>query len=378
LFVAGTAEPDRTRPAADRLAVVLFNLGGPDSPAAVGPFLFNLFSDPAIIRLPDWLRRPIAKLIALRRAPIARKIYAHLGGGSPLLANTQAQAAALEQALDDSAGEVRVFIAMRYWHPFSDETAAAVREFSPDRILLLPLYPQYSSTTTASSAAEWDRAAEAAGLKIPTQLICCYPTEPGFIDALVELAGEALDEARQLAGDAKPILIFSAHGLPEKIVLAGDPYARQVMATAQALVSRLDLKLGDPIAGTLGDWELGFQSRVGPVRWIGPWTDELIVQAAEENRAIVILPIAFVSEHSETLVELDIEYRKLAEKFGARAYVRAPTVSVHPAFIAGLARISRATLSDSRWLVPFGSCGPDSKICPCRITSGAAPIVSET
>ena len=356
----------------NRLAVVLLNLGGPDRRESVEPFLFNLFNDPAIIRLPGPLRWLVAKLLSRRRAPIARKIYENLGGGSPLLANTQAQAAALQQALMGAAGEVEVFIAMRYWHPFSDETAAAVRDFSPDRILLLPLYPQYSTTTTASSATEWDRAAKAAGLKIPSQLICCYPTEAGFIDALTELAGKALDEARRLAGNARPFVIFSAHGLPEKIVKAGDPYAGQVMATAQALVSRLDLKPGDPIAGTLGDWELGFQSRVGPVRWVGPWTDELIVQAAEEKRPIVIVPIAFVSEHSETLVELDFEYRKLAAKFGARAYVRAPTVSVHPAFIAGLARISRETLRDGRPLVPFGSCGPDSKTCPCRVASGAS------
>jgi protoporphyrin/coproporphyrin ferrochelatase len=365
--VAGVAEAS-----INRLAVVLFNLGGPDSPAAVEPFLFNLFNDPAIIRLPNPFRWLIARLIARRRAPIARKIYEHMGGASPLLANTKAQATALEGTLKGAAGEVRVFIAMRYWHPFANETAEAVREFSPDRILLLPLYPQYSTTTTASSAADWDQAARAAGLEIPTQLICCYPTEPGFIDALAELAGKAMAEARRLAGDVKPVVIFSAHGLPEKIVKAGDPYARQVMATAQALVSRLDLKLGDRLAGTLGDWELGFQSRVGPMRWIGPWTDELIVQAAEERRSIVILPIAFVSEHSETLVELDIEYRELAEKFGSPAYVRAPTVTTHPAFIAGLANILRATLGDSRPLVPFGNCGPDSSACPCRMASGVA------
>jgi ferrochelatase len=369
--MAGAASGPSNRPAANRLAVVLLNLGGPDSPAAVEPFLFNLFNDPAILRLPKLLRWLVAKLISRRRAPIARKIYAHLGGGSPLLANTKAQAEALQAALKDAAGEVRVFIAMRYWHPFADATAKAVREFSPDRVLLLPLYPQYSTTTTASSAADWNRAAESVGLKVPTQLICCYPNEPGFIEALLQRTQTALAEARRKAPDAKPVLIFSAHGLPERIAKAGDPYVEHVFAAAQAIVSRLDLQLGDPKEGTMGDWELGFQSRVGPVRWIGPWTDELIVQAAEEKRAIVILPVAFVSEHSETLVELDIEFRQLAERFGAPAYVRAPTVSTHPAFIAGLATIARAALADGRPLVAFGSCGTQSMQCPCK--TGASP-----
>src|ERR1041385_727774 len=193
-----------------RLAVVLFNLGGPDGQAAVDPFLFNLFNDPAILRLPALIRRPLAKLIARRRAPIARRIYAHLGGGSPLLANTKAQAAALETALNGTAGTARVFIAMRYWHPFASETAKAVREFSPDRVLLLPLYPQYSTTTTASSVADWEQAAKSAGLIAAAQLICCYPAEPGFIDALTELAEKALAEARHAAPEAKPFVIFSA------------------------------------------------------------------------------------------------------------------------------------------------------------------------
>jgi len=355
-----------------RLAVVLFNLGGPDGPAAVEPFLFNLFNDPAIIRLPKRLRWLLAKLISRRRAPIARKIYAHLGGGSPLLANTQAQGAALEAALNDAAGTAKVFIAMRHWHPFADETARAVREFSPDRVLLLPLYPQYSTTTTASSVADWEQAAKTAGLSTPTQLICCYPAEAGFIDALTELAEQALTEAKRVAPNAKPFVIFSAHGLPEKIVKTGDPYAHEMHATVQPIVGRLGLKLGDPVEGSLGDWDYGFQSRVGPVRWIGPWTDHLIIEAAQEKRAIVILPVSFVSEHSETLVELDIEYRKLAEKHGAPAYVRAPTVSTHPAFIDGLANLVRQTLRDGRKLVPFGSCGSNSKQCPCRSAEKAA------
>ena len=381
--MTGANNPGANNPGAGRplgkLAVVLLNLGGPDGPHAVEPFLFNLFNDPAIVRLPGWMRWPVAKLISRRRAPVAREIYGHLGGGSPLLANTKAQAAALEAALKEAAAEVRTFIAMRYWHPQSDAAAREVKEFSPERVLLLPLYPQYSTTTTASSAAAWNHAAKSAGLSAPTQLICCYPTEPGFIAALTDLARAALAEARRQAPNAKPFVLFSAHGLPEKIVKTGDPYASQVSATAQAVAAQLELKRGDPVGGgqgeesagkgSLGEWNIGFQSRVGPVRWIRPWTDELIVQAAEEKRAIVVLPIAFVSEHSETLVELDIEYRKLAQKHGAPAYVRAPTVSTHPAFIGGLANILRDTLRDNRTLVPFGSCGPDCRQCPCRLAA---------
>ncbi len=361
--MVGAASPDAGM---GRLAVVLLNLGGPDGPQAVEPFLFNLFNDPAIVRLPGALRSLAARFIARRRAPVAREIYGHLGGGSPLLENTRAQAGALETALKDAAREVRAFIAMRYWHPLSDAAARQVKEFSPDRVLLLPLYPQYSTTTTASSAAAWADAARSAGLSAPTQLICCYPTEPGFIAALADLAGAALAEARRQAPEAKPFLLFSAHGLPEKIVKAGDPYPGQVNATAQAVLSALGLSGGDAGNG-LGEWEIGFQSRVGPVRWIGPWTDELIVQAAEAKRAIVVVPIAFVSEHSETLVELDIEYGRLARQHGAAAYVRAPTVSTHPAFVAGLAGILREALRDDRALVPFGSCGPHSRQCPCRL-----------
>ncbi len=348
----------------DRLAVVLLNLGGPDGPAAVEPFLFNLFSDPAIIRLPWPLRWLIAKFIARRRAPIAREIYAHLGGASPLLANTEAQARALQADLEGVAKEVRVFIAMRYWHPLSSETAAAVKAFSPDRVLLLPLYPQYSTTTTASSAAAWGEAASAAGLDAPSQLICCYPKDPGFIQALIALTKAALAEAAVKAPGAKPMLIFTAHGLPIKIIKAGDPYAQQVLDTCMAIAAGLGIGIEE--------WELGFQSRVGPMEWIGPPTDELIMHAAGENRAIVVLPVAFVSEHSETLVELDIDYRKLAEDRDAPAYIRVPTVATHPAFIAGLARIVRQALSEGRPLVSIGSCASEAQACPWRASDQGA------
>ena len=209
-----------------RLAVVLFNLGGPDSLAAVEPFLFNLFNDRAIIGLPTLLRWPLAKLISKRRAPTARAIYAELGGSSPLLAETEAQAVALQRevAKESGAAEVRVFIAMRYWHPMSDEAAAAIKAFAPDEIVLLPLYPQYSTTTTGSSLDDWRRAATKAGLTQPTRAVCCYPTEEGFVRAQAAQIAPALAEA---ASQGRPRLLFSAHGLPKKIVASGDPYQWQ-------------------------------------------------------------------------------------------------------------------------------------------------------
>jgi protoporphyrin/coproporphyrin ferrochelatase len=218
-----------------RTAIVLFNLGGPDSPAAVRPFLFNLFNDPAIIALPRLLRWPLAKLIAARRAPIARLIYDKLGGASPLLANTEAQARAIEQAL---GLDYRCFVAMRYWRPFTRDAAMAAAAWQPERIVLLPLYPQYSTTTTGSSLAEWRQAAATAGLTMPTTALCCYAQEPGFIAAAADLTRTALRNVP--AGTAVRVL-FSAHGLPKKIVGAGDPYQCQVEQTAAAIVASLGI-----------------------------------------------------------------------------------------------------------------------------------------
>jgi len=324
---------------AGRTAVVLLNLGGPDGPAAVEPFLRNLFSDPAILRVPGLLRPWLARMIARRRAPVARRSYAMIGGGSPLVANTEAQARALEAALAD-LGEFRCFIAMRYWHPFATETAAAVKAWRADRLLLLPLYPQFSTTTTASSLADWRRAAAAVGLAAPTRTVCCYPTEPGFVAAIARLATAALEPAR---GAGAPVVLFSAHGLPKKIVERGDPYAEQVGETVRAVAARMGL--------AAGDHEICFQSRVGPLEWIGPYTEDAIRRAGAAHRPILVVPVAFVSEHSETLVELDIDYRELAAAAGAPAYHRAPTVSTAPEFIAGLAALVRAALAGDRAIV---------------------------
>jgi len=349
-----------------KLAVVLLNLGGPDRPAAVEPFLFNLFNDPAILRLPQPLRAGLAWLIARRRAPVARRIYAHLGGGSPLLANTRAQAAALESALAGAGITARVFIAMRHWHPMSEATARDVAAFGPDELLLLPLYPQYSTTTTASSLRAWKRAAAGAGLSAPTWAVCCFPTEEGFIGALADLTRAGLAEAARRSPASRPQIIFSAHGLPQRIANAGDPYVGQVERSCRALAARLGLGAQD--------WQLGFQSRVGPLAWVGPATDALIRDAAREKRPIVLVPVAFVSEHSETLVELDIDYRRLAAENGGETYIRVPTVGCHPAFIAGLLRSLQEARRASAELHAVGDgCAPGWDRCP-RAAAGTGAL----
>jgi protoporphyrin/coproporphyrin ferrochelatase len=317
-----------------RIAIILMNLGGPDSFDAVEPFLFNLFNDPAIIRLPAPLRLPLAWLVARRRTGTAREIYARLGGASPLLANTEAQARALEAALGDRH---RCFVAMRYWHPTSSEAARAVAEWGPDEIVSLPLYPQFSTTTTASSLAEWRRAAARQGLNRSTRIICCYPAESGFVDTVAELIRPELATA---SGHGKaPRLLLTAHGLPKRIVQAGDPYPGQVEMTARAVVA----KLAQPGL----DWQVCYQSRVGPLEWIGPATDAEIRRAGSEGVPLVVAPISFVSEHSETLVELDIDYRDLAERNGVPAYHRVATVGTAPGFIAALANLIRGAGSTS-------------------------------
>lgn len=320
-----------------RLAVVLFNLGGPDCLEAVEPFLFNLFSDPAIIGAPQPLRYVLAKLISRRRGPIARDIYAQLGGGSPLLEQTTRQSEALQARLQNvAAPEVRVFVCMRYWHPLSSETAAAVRQFDPDQVILLPLYPQFSTTTSGSSLKDWRRAAKREGLTAPSRTVCCYPAEQGLLDAQVRLIKAKLEEARE-AGN--PRILFSAHGLPKKIVAGGDPYQRQVEMTVDGVVEKLTADLG-PV-----DHAVCYQSRVGPLEWIGPATEEELERAANDQVPVVVVPVAFVSEHSETLVELDIEYREKAAELGIPAYVRVEAVGIAAEFVDGLAGLVVDALS---------------------------------
>jgi protoporphyrin/coproporphyrin ferrochelatase len=313
-----------------KVAIILFNLGGPDSLDAVQPFLRNLFGDPAILRLPTLIRAPLARFLSSRRTAKARAIYAKIGGSSPILGQTEAQARALEAALGQDGGEGhewRGYVCMRYWHPMTEAVVRSVKRFAPDRIVLLPLYPQFSTTTTASSFKAWN---DAASFKVPSRTIESYPTEPGFIAASADLVKQGLADA----GAGPKRVLFSAHGLPERVIKAGDPYQAQVEQTAKAIADRL---------GEI-DWSICYQSRVGPLKWIGPSTDAEIRRAGADRVAVVVYPLAFVSEHSETLVELDIDYRHLADEVGIPTYIRVPTVGTHPLFIEGLARLVRDAL----------------------------------
>ncbi|MDX1484073.1 MAG: ferrochelatase [Alphaproteobacteria bacterium] len=356
----------------NRVAVILFNLGGPDSLDAVKPFLFNLFRDPAIIAVPNPIRWMLAKLISHRRAPIAREIYRELGGASPILKETESQAESLRKSLEarDPERTWAVEIAMRYWHPFAAETAARVKDFGPDGILLLPLYPQYSTTTTGSSVKDWRRAAAAAGLDAATDTICCYPDHRGFAAAQVGLIAGAIAEVRESEGGDRLIrLLMSAHGLPKRVIARGDPYQWQVEQSVAAIRRGLEAR------GALDsriEPVVCYQSRVGPLEWIGPATDDEIRRAGGDGAAVIVVPVAFVSEHSETLVELDIEYAALAGECGVPRYTRVAALGCDERFIAGLADLavetigggSGRTISAMADKVTCGSRFPACPLCP--------------
>jgi ferrochelatase len=340
-----------------KIAVVLFNLGGPDSPRAVKPFLINLFNDPAILPPPRPIRWMLARYIAYRRLAEAKRIYEELGGSSPLLANTNAQAAALTDACDNG-DDFSVFVAMRYWHPRAAEVAQAVHKYNPDLVVLLPLYPQFSTTTTGSSLREWNEVAKRTGLYAPTRTICCYPTGTGFLGAIAEPMAKALDEA---ASAGRPRILFSAHGLPARVIAKGDPYQWQIEQSAATLVDHLKENHPDLPAF---DWLVTYQSRATREEWLEPDTETEIIRAGADKVPLVVVPIAFVSEHSETLVELDIQYAEVAHRRGVPKYVRVPTVDSHPQFIDGLANLVRLAKESPR---PVCSCRGD-RLCPQSFT----------
>ncbi len=337
-----------------KVAIVLFNLGGPDRPESIRPFLGNLLTDPAILRVPDVIRPWLGRFIARRRTPEATRNYAMLGGRSPLLELTEAQGAALQAALAgaDAGTEYRCFIAMRYWHPMSDAAAREVAAWAPDEVRLLPLYPQYSTTTTGSSIAAWTAAAERAGLAVPTTTLCCYHSDPGFVEATAALLRTAHAEARAKLPAAAPLrILFSAHGLPETIIRQGDPYQWQVEKTVAAVMARLGEGL---------DHAICYQSRVTPQKWLGPSIEQALKRAAADKTAVLVCPIAFVSEHSETLVELDVEYREEAERLGVPAYFRVPAQNSDAAFIAALRALVLQAGARGRALCSFAG----ARQCP--------------
>ena len=317
----------------EKLAIVLFNLGGPDTPDAVRPFLFNLFNDPAIIRLPSFLRWGIAQFISRQRAPMSREIYAEIGGHSNLLPNTLEQAEALKAELSGMPQQVEVFVFMRYWHPMARDVVQEIKGFGPDRIVMLPLYPQFSTTTVGTGLQAFETEAERAGLSAPRETICCYPSHFGFLDATVENIRDALDEAGSFG---RPRLLLSAHSLPEKTIAAGDPYQWQVEQTSRSIV--------DALGEADLDWVTCYQSRVGPLKWIGPELEDEVRRAGQDSVPVIVAPIAFVSEHVETLVEIEKDCRELASQVGVPHFVRVPAVASQCTFINGLGDLVKRAL----------------------------------
>ena len=337
-------------------AIILFNLGGPDKLENVEPFLFNLFNDPAILNLPTILRYPLAKLISNRRAPVAKKIYAELGGSSPILKLTREQSDALEIKLNQTQekDEYKCFIIMRCWNPRAKNVIKDVQLYGPDEVVLMPLYPQYSAATSGSSIKEWKDVCRKNNYHVKTSTICCYPTDQNFINAHTK---EIIKKIKDLKNFK---LIFSAHGLPEKNIKKGDPYQWQVEQSVKKIVENLnDENL---------DWILSYQSRVGPLKWIGPSTETIIIENSKIGKHIVLVPIAFVSEHSETLVELDIEYKEIADANGCKNYTRVPALGINEDFIKAM---SELIIKKNEYKInedlypPKIQCPSNFKKCPC-------------
>lgn len=338
-----------------KVAVVVYNLGGPDGKDSIRPFLKNFFMDKNIIRAPWPVRVMVSELIAYRRTKReAGESYGLLGGGSPLLENTRAQERALEAHLreQDPRHDWRVFTCMRYWHPMAEQVAAAVKAWGADHIVRLPLYPQFSTTTTRSSFGDWDRACKKLGLDVPTASVCCYPFQGGFIAVSAERVRKSYWDYRgDHADQAPPRVLFSAHGLPESVISDGDPYQWQCEESARLIAEATGIENLD--------WQICYQSRVGPQKWIGPSTEDALERAAHDKVPVLIYPHAFVSEHVETLVEIEIEYREEAEKLGVPGFARVETVGVAPDFISGLGDMIRTRLSQETTTADGGQ-----RLCP--------------
>ncbi len=334
------------------LAVILFQLGGPDSLKVVEPFLHNLFSDPDIIDFPlARLARPVlAHLVATRRASKVQEHYARIGGKSPIRELTELQARALEQELRRSL-DARVFVAMRYWHPLTEEALHRVSARHFDEVVLLPLYPQFSRTTTGSSLKEWSRKQAVLPRPLPTTVIREFYDHPSYLDALVERINEGLARLASAADPAAPghgpyapslasvHLVFSAHGLPVHVIEGGDPYQAQVEATTELVMTR---------GGWSNPHTLCYQSRVSPGRWLQPSLKSTLERvAAEGARSVLVIPISFVTDHVETLYEIDIEARKHASQAGIKHFELMPALNDSPKFIRALAELvlARSRLS---------------------------------
>jgi ferrochelatase len=329
-----------------RVGIVLFQLGGPDTLEAIEPFLYNLFCDPDIIDFPlaRIARKPLAKLISTTRARKVQHHYATIGGGSPIRRNTERQARALETELRNRGMDVRCFVAMRYWHPFTRDAIEQLLAAECDEVMLLPLYPQYSSTTTGSSLNEWRRLFSG---DVPVHCVESFYRNPVYLDAVVEKVDEALARFPTLH---RPEIVFSAHGIPMSVIEKGDPYQRQIEETVRLLVER-------------GAWNnphrLCYQSKVGASRWLQPSLHHTLRQlAAEHAREVCVVPIAFVSDHVETLGEIDHEAREQAQRLGFTQFEMSAGLNDSPKFISALGQIVQEALAQPvHSLIPLRSTG---------------------
>jgi ferrochelatase len=308
-----------------RIGVVLFQLGGPDTLEAIEPFLFNLFCDPDIIDFPFARigRKPLAKLISSTRARKVQHHYATIGGGSPIRRFTEQQARALQLKLAECGVDARCFVAMRYWHPFTAQAIEQLHDVQCDEVVLLPLYPHYSSTTTGSSLNEWRRLFRE---DIPVHRIEAFYRHETYLQALVEKIDEAL---ACFADPARPEIVFSAHSVPVAVIEKGDPYQRQIEETVELLMQR---------GGWANRYRLCYQSKVGASRWLQPSLHTALREvAAEKDREVCVVPISFVSDHVETLGEIDHEAREEAAHLGIRQFEMTSGLNDSPTFIAALA-----------------------------------------
>jgi ferrochelatase len=318
-----------------RVGVVLFQLGGPDTLAAIEPFLYNLFCDPDIIDFPFARigRKPLAKLISTTRARKVQHHYATIGGGSPIRRFTEQQALALETELINQGLDARCFVAMRYWHPFTSEAIAKLQAAQRDEVVLLPLYPQYSSTTTGSSLNEWRRLFRA---DLPVHNVGPFYQHPMYLDAVVEKVDEALS---RFAVPARPEIVFSAHSVPMSVIAKGDPYQQQIEETVQLLMER---------GGWPNRYRLCYQSKVGASKWLQPSLHRTLHNlAAEKAREVCIVPVAFVSDHVETLGEIDHEAREEARRLGITQFEMSAGLNDSPKFISALGQLVTEALGET-------------------------------
>jgi len=308
-----------------KISVIIYNLGGPDSLSSVRKFLVNLFSDKNIINIKNnFLRSLLANFIAFNREKKSQDIYINIGGKSPIYELTLLQARELEKQLLNLNMNIqfKVEVMMRYFYPLSSDVIKKIEDFNPDEIFLIPLYPQFSTTTTLSSIEDFLLNLTN---KYKTKAIGCYPTEKNFIKSHVDLI---LKEYTKYKGPESEIrFIFSAHGLPEKIVKDGDPYVWQVNQTVETIIKELKFNV---------DYVIAFQSKVGPLKWTGPSAEDEIKRAAKDNKSVLLIPITFVSEHSETLYELDIQFKELAQNIGIKQFLRAEALGINHYYIESL------------------------------------------